>query len=188
MSKNLKRSFILTFVALAVVIAWNTFLYFFNGSAGLNFVALAVCFSFILIIFFSDAETRKRTGDMLVLSLAFLVLELPTWFIFEFGIDAAYQGIMIYQHVITLLGVLAFAYLMFRLFCELNGKKVKLIEVLLGNDKFERKPRKNKKEVKNGSLLEKPNKKEEAKEETVEEAVEPTVEVATEEPTETDEQ
>lgn len=188
MSKNLKRSFILTFVSLAVVIAWNTLYSFFRRGVGLNFVALAVCFSLTLIIFFSDADARKRTGDMLIASLAFLVLELPTWLVLEFGITGAYQGIAVYQHIITLLAMLAFAYFMFRLFCELNGKKVKFIEVLLGNDKFERKPRKNKKEVKNGSLLEKPNKKEEPKEESVEEAVEPTVEVETEEPTEADEQ
>ncbi|MCQ2564529.1 MAG: hypothetical protein MJ152_01545, partial [Clostridia bacterium] len=118
---------------------------------------------------------------------AFLVLELPTWFIFEFGIYDAAEGILVYQHIITLLGVLAFAYVIFRLFCEHEGKKIKLIEVLLGNDKFEKKPHRSKKEVDNGSLSEKPNTKEEPKEEAVEETVEPSVEVESEQPTETEE-
>ncbi|MCQ2556233.1 MAG: hypothetical protein MJ149_02765, partial [Clostridia bacterium] len=184
MTKNTKRAFILTFVTLAVVIAFNTLTSYFCG-VGLNLVALATCFSLVLVIFLSDAETRKRTGDLLILTLAFLVLELPTWLIFEFGIYGAAEGILVYQHIITLLGMLAFAYVIFRLFCEHEGKKIKFIEVMLGNDKFERKPRKSKKEVDNGSLSEKPNTKEEAKEEAVEEAVEPSVEVEIEQPTET---
>ncbi len=187
MTKNVRRAFILTFVALAVVIAFSTLTNYFCG-VGLNLVALATCFSLVLVIFFSDAEARRRTGDMFILTLAFLVLEIPTWLIFEFSIYDAAEGILVYQHIITLLGVLAFAYVIFRLFCELNGKKIKLIEVMLGNDKFEKKPRKSKKEVDNGSLSEKPNTKEETKEEAVEETVEPSVEVEIEQPTETDEQ
>lgn len=160
MSKNLKLSFVLVFVACAISLAWNTLLNFFSG-VGINFVAYFAITALLMIVVLTDKETKKRMMDLFVITIAFLVLESVIYFALEFGIPTydLYKGMHIYQNVIAALAFLFLAYAIFRLVCEINGTKVGFVEVMLGNKKVQKKERQPK-ELSNGSLADKPKKNE----------------------------
>ena len=102
----------------------------------------------------------RKIGDLFVLSCVFCLLELFIYFAFEMGwsnLDSI-KGFLNYQNVISLFGFLFFAYITLRFIFELNNKKIKFIEVLLGNEKRTAKE-KTSKELSNGCLEDKPNKK-----------------------------
>lgn len=162
MSKNLKLSYILLFAFSAILIAWKTLSNFFNGVA-INFVGILGLIFAITLICFSDKSIMKRILDLFILACVFGVLELIIYFAFEFGIDLDYktiEGFMVYQNIITFMGILFFAYISFRFISEYKNKKFHFIEIMLGNEKRTAKAKKVKatKEVSNGCLEEKPNK------------------------------
>lgn len=158
MTKNLKLSYILFFIFSGILIAWNTLSNFFGGTA-INFVSLVgLCFTILLLIF-KDKCLFSRIKDLFILACSFCVLELVVYFAFEFGTYNynILKGFMIYQNIITFLGLLFFCYIAFRFIFEMKNKKLKFIEILLGNEKRSVKVKKAK-EVSNGCLEEKPNK------------------------------
>jgi len=161
MSKNLKLSYILLFVFSAILIAFRTLTSFFGGVA-INFVALMGLVFVILMLSFKDKSLMKRIADLFVIACAFCVMELIIYFACEFGHGENLSGFIIYQNIISFLGFLFLAYLYVRFIFEMKDKKIKFVEIMLGNEKRQVKVKTKKaKELSNGSLEDKPNKKQE---------------------------
>lgn len=162
MFKNLKISYILYFSFAAILIAWQTLTAFFSGTA-INFVALLGLTFVLFLISFTDREVFKRVKDLFFIACGFCVLEFIVYCAFEFGWNNfdSLKGFIIYQNIISIIGILYFAYICFRFICDFKNIKIKFIEVMLGNEKPSIKAKKIKetKEVSNGCLEEKPNKK-----------------------------
>ena len=160
MSKNLKLSYVLTFVLCAISLAWTTLMSFFNG-VGVNFVAMFAIVAALLVIILVDEKTRKRIMDLFIVSGVFLALESVMYFALELGTPTLelVQGMHIYQNIISVLAFLFLGYAIFRLVCEIKDKKIAFIEVMLGNQKMQKKERQAK-ELDNGSLDDKPKKAE----------------------------
>lgn len=157
MFKNLKLTYILFFVFSTIVIAWKTLSTFFGGVA-LNFVALVALVFVVSLLAHKDKDVFKRVKDLLIVSGVFCILELVIYFSHEFGHGERIFGFEVYQNVISFLGILFLFYIGFRFTTDLFGKRIKFIEVMLGNEKITRKQKKTK-ELTNGSLEEKPNNK-----------------------------
>lgn len=171
MSKNLKISYILCFAFAGILIAWQTLTSFFSGTA-INFVALLGLTFALFLILFSDKEVFKRIKDLFFIACGFCVLELVVYLAFEFGWSTfnVLKGFIIYQNIITFIGILYFAYICFRFVCDFKNIKIKFIEIMLRNEKRSIKAKKVKetKEVSNGCLEQKPNKvQSEANEENI---------------------
>jgi len=159
MTKNVKLSYILFFIISAVLIAWNTLMNFFSGVA-INFVGIVGLTFAIALISLKDKETFKRIKDLFFIVCGFCLLEIIVYFAFEFGWDNDFntiKGFLIYQNILSGIAFLFFAYAAFRFIFEFKNKKLKFIEIMLGNEKRSVKVKKAK-EISNGSLEEKPNK------------------------------
>lgn len=172
MTKNLKLAFILFSVFFGIIMAWNTLANFFSG-VGLNYVAILVILALILMLILTDKFVASRTKELFISVIVFAVLEFLIYFIFEFGIGSfkVWEVFHNFQKVFSFLALLVFAYIAFRVICEVKGVKFGFIEVMLGNEK--RAPKQKKaKELSNGSLEDKPNHTvEEIHEESTEENV-----------------
>ena len=160
MYKNLKYSFLLTFILTVVVIAWRTLTNFFHG-VGFNYVALLVVVALLLSIFIFDKETRSRMKDLFIVSCVFAGLETIVYFPFEFGACANYNVAVVFnnfQNVYSFLAILFLAYLAFRFITETQNVRIRFVEILLGNEKrsSEKKVKKAKYNDHSG-LEEKPN-------------------------------
>ena len=163
MTKNIKVSYILFFVFSAILIAWNTLMNFWSGVA-INFVGIVGLTFTVGFLSIKDKDSFKRIKDLFFIACGFCLLELIVYFAFEFGWDNDFntlKGFLIYQNILSGLGMLFFAYIAFRFICEANNKKIKFIEIMLGNEKRSVKAKKAK-EVSNGCLEEKPNKNQHA--------------------------
>ena len=163
MIKNLKLTYILLAIFAAITMAFKTLTSFFGG-VGLNFVAMLAIAFVIMLIALKDRQVAKNCWDMYVLSGVLLFMELIMYFACEYGNGLFIKGFWTYQNVIAFIGFLVLAYICFRFTMKFLNKKLRLIEIMLGNEKRVKKEKKAKKEVSNGSLLEKPNHKEETKE------------------------
>lgn len=165
MAKNLRLYYILTFVLVSIALAWKSLAA--NFGVGVNFVVMLVLLAIMLMLICADRETRSRTMDLFVVSCVFTGFELISFLVLEiFNNDitlGTIRGFNVYQSVISFLALVYFAYIVFRLACEMLGKKIVFVEILLGNIKRERKHKKAK-ELTNGSLMEKPNKHKELEE------------------------
>ena len=166
MSKNLKLSYILFFIFSAIILAWKTLASFFNGVA-INFVALLGLTFVVVLNCLTNKELFNRIKDILIVACSFCVLELVIYFACEFGAGENLLGFSIYQNIISILGIFFLGYLSFRFITEYLNKKIKFIEIMLGNEKRTIKPKKAK-EFANGSLSDKPCKKATAPVETEE--------------------
>ncbi len=154
MTKNLKLSFILCLILSGVVVAWHSMMGFWG--AGINFVAMLTLASIMLIICLTDGKTKSRFLDLFIISCVFVGLEFLIYLVFEFNIgDLNTKYVFfVFQNVYSVLGLLFFAYTIFRFVVEAKEARIPFVEALLGNRKSNKK---NKKELKNGSLIEKPN-------------------------------
>lgn len=159
MSKNLKTTYVLFFAFTAIVLAWNTLTNFFGGVA-INFIALIGLVFAVLLIMIKDKSVWGRVKELFITTCVFCILELIMYFALEFGwcdFDAI-EGFLVYQSVISILGMVFFIYLAIRFAFEINNKKVGFIEFILGNKQSTPKVKKAK-EITNGSLEEKPKSK-----------------------------
>ena len=158
MSKNLKTTYILFFVFAGIILAWNTLTNFFSGVA-INYIAICGLAFAILLIMLKDTSVWKRVKDLFIAACVFCVLELIIYFALEFGWCSigAVKGFLIYQSVITILGIIYTIYLSIRFAFEVVGKKIGFIEAMLGNRQTPKV--KKAKEISNGCLEEKPNNK-----------------------------
>ena len=146
MKKELKLSFILFFVFAAILLAFKTLTTFFGGVA-INYVALLGITLAILLIGLKDKSTLKRIKDLFIVACVFCGLELIIYLACEFGDGETLSGFSIYQNIISALGIFYFIYISIRFAHEFTNTKIKFIEIMLGE------------ELSNGSLLDKPNNK-----------------------------
>lgn len=157
MNKNLKLSYVLLFVFSGILLAFKTLSAFFVG-VGVNFVAMLGIVFATLLICLKDKEIMKRIRDLFIVACVFCVMEMIIYFACEFGHGETFNGFNIYQNVISFLAILFLGYMCFRFSTEVTGKKIKFIEIMLGNEKRQPKAKKAK-ELTNGSLEDKPNNK-----------------------------
>lgn len=157
MKKELKLSFILFFVFAAILLAFKTLTTFFGGVA-INYVALLGITLAILLIGLKDKSTLKRIKDLFIVACVFCGLELIIYLACEFGDGETLSGFSIYQNIISALGIFYFIYISIRFALEFTNTKIKFIEIMLGEEKRQPKAKKAK-ELSNGSLLDKPNNK-----------------------------
>lgn len=159
MSKNLRLYYILTFAFVGVVVAWKSFSANLLGAGG-NFFAVILLLALMLVLTCTNKEIKSRTFDLFIVSCVFAGLEMIVYMVLEiFNRDvslATIDGINLYQSIVSLLGLIFFIYIVFRLITEVKGVKVAFVEAMLGHKKGERKIKKAK-ELTNGSLMEKPN-------------------------------
>lgn len=159
MTKNLKISFLLSFILSVVVIAWHTLTNFFGG-VGLNYIATIVVVGLLLSIILFDKHTYSRFKDIFFICCVFAFLETIVYFPYEFGGCQNYEVATVFfnfQNVYSFLGILFLAYLGFRFVTESKNIRIRFVEILLGNEKtFKNKKEKKSKEFSNGSLEEKP--------------------------------
>ena len=163
MSKNLKLSYILLLVFSAIVVSFRTLLNFFGG-VGISFVAMLTIFAVLLFFLLTDEFVKNSIKDMFCVVCFFVLFEFMIYIVFEFGVSnvRVLNSFLILQNVLTALGLIFLCYVFMRLFTDLKGVKIGFIEVMLGNEKRNKTPKKAK-ELTNGSLEEKPNKKQEEK-------------------------
>ena len=154
MTKNIKLSYILLFIFTTIIVAFRTLSNFFGG-VGLNFVALLGIVFALLVLSLSDKDVIKRIKDMFIAACAFCLMELIIYFACEFGNGETFVGFSVYQNIISFLGILLLVYVCFRFTTDFLGKRIKFIEIMLGNEKRAPKVKKVK-EVTNGSLEDKP--------------------------------
>lgn len=153
MSKNLRLNFILSIVFVSIVLAWNTFVSFFGG-AGINFVALFLITCALTYIIIEDKFVRSRWMDVFCLLAFLFVMEVPVYFAFEYSNTIA-NGWFVYQNVISIICFFVTVYMLYRLFLELKNIRFKFFEIILGNEKLKKQP-KRAKELTNGALEDKP--------------------------------
>lgn len=176
MTKNLKTTFILSLIISGVVIAWRSLMGFMGAGVGLNFVAMLVLTSILLLIILTDTYTKSRFFDIFILCCVFTGLEFLVYFIFEFNIGSVgvKNVFYVFQNIYSILGIFFFAYIVFRFIIEVKQIRLSFVENILGNTKKVKKS----KELENGSLSQKPNSKTE--EETKEQPTEIIVETSEE--------
>lgn len=159
MSKNLKFSFLISFIISTIVIAWHTLANFFGG-VGLNYVSVLVGVALFLFIILFDKYTFNRTRDLFVICCVFAILETIVYFPYEFGgcADPDIAAVFFnFQNVYALLGLIFLGYIILRLITEIKNIRLSFVEWLLGNEKPAKvKKEKKSKELSNGSLEEKP--------------------------------
>ena len=158
MTKQLKLVYILSFSFLGVILAWNTLLSFFGG-VGINYVGISALLFIIIFSIFKN-NLWKRTKDIIVCLITLFVLETVSYFVVSLAWNSvnALNGFICYQNILSIISFIVFAYFLFRFICEIQNRRILFIEILLGNEKKEAKVKKEK-EVFNGSLEAKPNKK-----------------------------
>ncbi len=168
--KKVNLSLLFSLIAFALGIAVKGFANYFGASFGIPFVAVVTMILLAMFFAFSNKENRKRLTDVIVLDVVVSVLWIIIFCAYDWAMDITTELVdfaQVLMNVISVLSLLFAGWTIFRLFCELAGKKVKLIEVVLGNEKVERKPKEKKqpkekpvrnlKEVENGDLLDKPS-------------------------------
>lgn len=189
--KKVNLSLLFSLIAFALGIAIKGVASYFGGNFGIPFVAVATMILLAMFFAFANKENRKRLTDVLVLNVVVSVLWLIVFCAYDWAMDITADLVdfaQVLMNVISVLSLIFAGWTIFRLFCELAGKKVKFVEVLLGNEKVERKPKekkqpkekpvKNLKEVENGDLLDKPSRDVEISPEQTTQATEPTTNTA----------
>lgn len=157
MEKNLKLTFILSMCLLGISLAFRSFCLFFG--VGISFVFMLGLFSVISYVFFKDKSIRKRVLDIYIITAIFISLEFVMFFIGEILVDIFLdKGVLVYQSVVTVLALFAFAYVVVRWVLERNGKKLEFVETIFNSKKEKKVKPKTNKELSNGSLQDKPSK------------------------------
>ncbi len=159
MSKNLKIAYILSLVLASIIIAWGTLSNYFTG-VGVCFVAVLGILIALIILLLTDNFVKSRIKDLFIISSVFVFLEFFVYFLIEFAL-INYDGIVgmqRYQMIISILAFIFLIYITFRFILDLKDIKISFIETMLGNKERVKKI-KTAKELSNGSLEDKPNKK-----------------------------
>ncbi len=159
MSKNLRISFILSLIFAGILIAWGTISNFFSG-VGVPFVSILGILIVLLALILTDDFVKSRTKDIFILACVFTFLELFVYLLLEFGLlnVNGIEGVLKYQMVISILALVYLIYIVFRFLTDLKDIKIGFVEKMLGNQERTKKI-KTAKELSNGSLEDKPNKK-----------------------------
>ena len=159
MDRNLKLCLISFMVSAGIMVGWSSLAAFFRGP-GVNFVGLLAMLVIVCYLFAADSYVRTRIGDLFTVLVVFVVLELISFFLTEFGWlpNDALFGARTYQTIISIVALLYFAYTAFRFIYEACNLRFGFIETILGNGGNRKvKQAKTRKEFANGSLEDKPN-------------------------------
>ena len=159
MSKNLRISFILSLIFAGILIAWGTISNFFSG-VGISFISIVGILIVLLIFILTDDFVKSRIKDIFIFACIFTFLELFVFLLVEFGLlnYEGIEGMQRYQMVISILSLVYLIYIVFRFLTDLKDIKIGFVEKMLGNQERTKKI-KTAKELSNGSLEDKPNKK-----------------------------
>lgn len=169
MTKKVKLSFVLISILFAIVIAFKSLVLFFEGAIGLPFVAMLAIISVLTIFNFTSKETATRIKDLFIVSCIFTIYEFFMYFFIEFRIAGYKMLEVLYgiQYAVSFIAILFVVYLVFRAIYEVKGLNIKFFEIMLGTQKRGKRQKKAK-DIKNGSLQEKPSKQKESKENATE--------------------
>lgn len=165
----LVKAYIYIIASLTIGIAIYNIMNFFGG-VGLSLVGFSVLLILAVRNILKSGEFKKRFGDI----YALIVLEALLMLILFFVVDYRTAGevckfALVLKNIISIYSIIALVYVLFRFFSELNGKKFKAVEYMLGNytpAPKEPKPKKVKpskaetkknKELENGTLAPKPS-------------------------------
>lgn len=168
--KKVNLSLIFSLVIFAIGVGIKSIASYFGGYFGIAFVATLILLSLVIVFVFSNPENRKRVLDVVILDCLVVFLGLVLYCAYDWARDITVDlvdFVMVWANLYSVVSLFCFGYASFRLFCEASQKRIKFVEVILGNEKVERKPRqpkearkvkssRNLKEVENGDLLDKP--------------------------------
>lgn len=160
MDKKLKLSFISLMVLSCVMVAWLTLLAFFKGSA-IGMVAMLLVMAFLTYNMVTDSYVRSRIKDLFILAIILTALELIVFMVVEYGWFNTAKVVLVFmriQTILSIVGIVFFAYVVFRMVYENKSLRLGTVEKMLGNSVQSAKRVKQSKEFTNGSLEEKPNK------------------------------
>lgn len=165
------KAYIYIIASLTIGVAIYNIMTFFGG-VGLALVGFSVMLILAVRSILKSGEFKKRFGDIYVL----IVLEAILMLILFFAVDYRTTGeitkfAFVFKNIISIYSIVALMYILFRFFGELNGKKYKAVEYMLGN--YTPQPREKKvkvkksksgktggkknKELENGTLAPKPS-------------------------------
>ena len=142
--KKTNLTLLFSLIIFAVGICVKGLAGFLGGAFGLPFVATLVMFALVLMFGLSSPDVRKRVNDVMVLDIIVVVFSLVLYCMFDWSKEPTLDLINfahVWMTIYSVFSLLFFAYTLFRFLCEKTGKKVKFVEVLLGYEKFERKPK-----------------------------------------------
>ena len=157
MDKNLKLSYICLTVLTSAMVAWLTLTNYFGG-AGVTFVAIAISFIVLSVLYICEVSVRARIKYSYFIALFLVAVETILFFALEFGVDneVAFKILIAIQKVVIILAVMFLVYVVIRFVCDAKGYKIGFIEQTLGGGKPAKKE-KRAKELTNGTLEDKPN-------------------------------
>lgn len=167
----LVKAYIYIIASLTIGVAIYSIMTFFGG-VGLALVGFSVMLILAVRSILKSGEFKKRFGDI----YAMIVLEAILMLVLFFAVDYSTSGeickfALVFKNIVSIYSIVALVYTLFRFFGELNGKRYKAVEYMLGNytpqprekkDKVKKvKPSKTEskknKELENGTLAPKPS-------------------------------
>ena len=161
--KKISLSLIFCAIIFAIGVAIKSICTYLSGF-GLLFVAVLSLFMLVLYFAISSVEVRKRVIDVLILSAISTALISIQFCVYEWALElteSLYDFTRVFCNVISVFSLLFLVYALIRIMTELSGKKLKVVEIILGERKVKstnKVSRENRqpKEVMNGDLEQKP--------------------------------
>ncbi len=162
--KKINLSLLFSLIIFAIGICIKGLAGFMGGAFGVPFVATIVMFALVLMFGLSSPDVRRRVVDVLALDVVVLVFSFALYCMFDWSSNPSadlLDFVHIWMNIYSVFSLLFFVWTLFRFLLEKTGKKVKFVEVVLGFEKVEHKPKKEKpakipKENKNGNAQDKP--------------------------------
>lgn len=163
--KKINLSLLFSLIIFAIGICIKGLATFLGGAFGVPFVATLVMFALVLVFGLSSTNVRKRIVDVLIFDIIVVVFSLTLYCMVDWSHNPSADLIefaQLWMNTYSVFSLLFFAWTLFRFLCEKIGKKVKFVEIVLGFEKYERKPKAEKqktakvKETKNKDIQDKP--------------------------------
>ena len=157
MEKNyFNRAYMYIIGIFAIGIAISNVISFFNG-VGFAFIATSILL-FLAISNILKSDKKKRFGDLFI----FIAIEVMLLIVLFFAYDFSLEGVtnkfpLVMRNICAIYSIFAVAYVLFRYVSEINGKKYKFVEYMLGNyipQPKEKKVKRSKEEIKKNKELE----------------------------------
>ena len=189
---NFNKAYIYIIAIFGIGVAISNIISFFSG-VGFALIGASVLLILAIMNIFKHDELKRRFWDIFVLIAIEILILIILFFAYDFSLSVYPQYNietdfpLVMRNICAIYSLFAIAYIVFRYISEINGKKYKVIEFLLGNrvsGTKEKKVKRSKEEIKknkeleNGTLEPKPsslennatvqNEVEESEEETVE--------------------
>lgn len=173
----LVKAYIYIIASLTIGVAIYNIMTFFGG-VGLALVGFSVLLILAVTSILKSGEYKKRFGDLYIVIVLEAVMMLALFFVVDFRTgEGISKFAYVLKNIVSIYSIIALVYVIFRFLGELNGKRYKAVEYMLGNytpaprEKKAKKVKPSKAEVKknkeleNGTLEPKPISVEEESEE-----------------------